>query len=104
MDIELGNILEPIAPLCSTKANNPWNGMIKVHLRKPQIAGLALLTGIRIFVMLLDGELKVPKIAKGFDNLAYNDMLTVNISDETLKGVVHHDVLTKIVVTSFYRG
>jgi hypothetical protein len=33
MKIELGNILEPIAPFCSSRDDKAWNGMLKIHLK-----------------------------------------------------------------------
>jgi hypothetical protein len=39
MEIQTGDILEPIAPLCSTKPSKPWNGMIKLHLKSPTTDG-----------------------------------------------------------------
>ena len=35
MDITLGDILEPVAPLCLSKDSRPWNGMVKIHLKDP---------------------------------------------------------------------
>ena len=84
MGMELGEILEPIAPLCRAKGTKPWNGMTKVHLQNPIIDGHALLTGIRIFSLNLDEELKIPKIAKGYNSLAPNDLLTITISSPYL--------------------
>ena len=67
MDIALGNILEPIAPLCSPKDSRPWNGMVKVHLKDPNKDAEALLTSKRVFAMEFDDCLRVPKISKSFD-------------------------------------
>jgi hypothetical protein len=58
--------------------------MTKVHLQIPTIDGHALLTKIRIFSLNLDEELKIPKIAKAYDSLAPNDLLTVTISSPNL--------------------
>jgi hypothetical protein len=33
MEIELGDIVEPIAPLCGTRGNKTWNGIICIHLK-----------------------------------------------------------------------
>ena len=53
--IEVGNIVQPIAPLCSTRGNRAWNGMIKVHLKNPTTDGVVLLEGRQIFMLTLDG-------------------------------------------------
>jgi hypothetical protein len=104
MGMELGEILEPIAPLCSAKGTKPWNKMTKVHLRNPTTDGHALLTDTRIFSITLDEELKIPKISKGYDSLAPNDLLTVTISSPNLNQTPPHEILMEIVVSSFCRG
>ena len=78
MDIALGNIQEPIAPLCSFKDSRPWNGMVKVHFKDPS-KDEALLTSKRLFAMEFDDCLRVPKISKSFDNTAPKELLAVRI-------------------------
>jgi hypothetical protein len=104
LNMELGEILEPIAPLCSAKGTKPWNGMTKVHLRNPTSDGNALLTGTRVFSLILDEELTIPKISKRYDSLASNDLLTVTISSPNLSQMPPHEILTEIVTSSFCRG
>ena len=64
MKMELGNIVQPIAPLCSTKGDKAWNGMIKVHLRKPEVDGAALLEGRRVFLSHLIARSRLRKLQK----------------------------------------
>ena len=90
MDIALGNILEPIALLCSPKDSRPWNGMVKVHLKDPSKDAEALLSGKRVFAMELDDCLKVPKISKSFDNTAPKELLVVRIQGHNLKMIAAH--------------
>jgi hypothetical protein len=45
MEIELGELCEPIAPLCNSK-NDAWNGITRVHLKNPETDGNALLEGL----------------------------------------------------------
>jgi hypothetical protein len=104
MGISLGNILEPIAPLCSARGAKPWNGKKLVHLRDPATDGRDLLTGTRVFSLTLDEEIRVPKVAKGYKNLMTNDLLTVTISSPNIHITSQHEILTDIVVTSFCRG
>jgi len=104
MGITLGNILEPIAPLCSPKDPKPWNGMIKLHLRNPSTDGRDLLAGTRIFALLIDGSLKVPKICKGYDSPAPRKLLTVKVKDDILLGLPAHQLMLEIVSESFNRG
>lgn len=70
MQIELGNILEPIAPLCSTRDERAWSGLLKVHLKNPNIDRKQLLCGLRVLALELEGQLIVAKAAKGFDSPA----------------------------------
>jgi hypothetical protein len=104
MGMDTGEILEPIAPLCSARGAKPWNDMIKIHLKNPETNGQALLTGARVFSLQLDKETRIPKIAKGYNNLAANDLLTVIISSPNLRFLPQHEILTDIIVTSFSRG
>jgi hypothetical protein len=39
MGMDTGEILEPIALLCSARGAKPWNGMIKIHLKYPKTDG-----------------------------------------------------------------
>ena len=48
--IEVGNIIQPIAPLCSTKGTRIWNGMIKAHLKNPTTDGVALLEDVKFLL------------------------------------------------------
>jgi hypothetical protein len=104
MRIPTGDILEPIALLCSTKPNKPWNGMIKLYLKSPTIDGHQLLTGKRVFALALDGELKIAKIAKGYVAIAYIDQLTVKIEGAALKNKPAYSIISKIVESSFKHG
>ena len=71
--IELGNILEPIVPLCRTKESKAWNGMIKAHFKDLEIDGNMLLTGVRVFTFILDGKQIAAKICKNYANTTYNE-------------------------------
>jgi hypothetical protein len=102
MDVQLGDILEPIAALYSAKEPKAWNGLIKAHLKTPTIDGHNLLSDTRVFALILDGELQ--KISKGYVNTAFNKQLTITTTGETLKNMSAHEVPTDIVETSFRRG
>jgi hypothetical protein len=104
MGMDTGEILEPIAPLCSARGAKPWNNMVKIHLKNPETHGQALLTGARVFLLQLDNEIRIPKIAKGYNNLAAKKLLTITISSPNLRSLPQHEILTEIIVTSFHRG
>ena len=103
MKMEVGNIVQPIAPLCSTKGDKAWNGMIKVHLKKPKVDGVALLEGCRVFALALDSTLIVAKIAKGFSLIALADQLSTKITSDFLGFFEPHTILSKIIKDSFRR-
>jgi hypothetical protein len=63
-----------------------------------------LFTGARVFSLQLENETRIPKIVKGYNNLAANDLLTVIISSPNLRSVSQHEILIDIIVTSFRRG
>ena len=104
IDIALGDILKPIAPLCSLKDFRPWNGMVKVHLKDPSKDAEALLTTKRVFAMEFDDCLKVPKISKSFDNIAPKELLVVRVQGNNLKMIAAHQLMAEVVFTSFNRG
>jgi hypothetical protein len=86
MDIELGELREPIAPLCNAK-NDTWNGLTRIHLKRPEIDGNALLDGTIIFALELDEETTVAKISRGFDNIASNDDLILKVTSKSLSTI-----------------
>ena len=103
MNIALGNIVEPIAPLCLPKDSRPWNGMVKVHLKDPSKDAEALLTSNRVFAMEFDDCLKVPKISKSFDNTVPKELLAVQIQGDNLKMIAAHQIMAEVVFTRFHR-
>jgi hypothetical protein len=104
MGMDLGEILKPIAYLCSAKGTKPWNGMIKMHLQNPTTNRQALVSGMRVFLLTLGNEIRVPKVAKGYNNLAPNGLLTVTTSSPNLCSIPQHEILTEITVINFCRG
>jgi hypothetical protein len=103
MGIELGELREPIAPLCNSK-NDTWNGLTRVHLKNPAIDGNALFEGSRIFALELDEETMVAKISRGFDSIAANEDLTLKISSKSLAQIPAHQLFDQIVRDSFNRS
>jgi hypothetical protein len=101
MGIELGELREPIAPLCNSK-NNIWNGLTRVHLKTPEVDGNALLEGTRIFLLELDEETTVAKVLRGFDNIAANDDLTLKVSSKSLP-MLPSDKLFELIVKDNFR-
>jgi hypothetical protein len=97
----LGELRAPIAPLCNSK-NDTWNGIIRVHLKKPEVDGNALLEGTRIFTLELDEETTVSKISRGFDNIAANDNLIVKITSKSLLTMPSHRLYELLVRDSFH--
>jgi hypothetical protein len=100
MGIELGELREPIAPLCNSK-NDTWNGLTRVHLRTPEVDGNALLEGTRIFSLELTEETTVAKVSRGFDNIAANDDLTLKVSSKSLPTMPSHKLFELVVRDNF---
>jgi hypothetical protein len=92
MDIELGELYEPIAPLCNLK-NDAWNIITRIHLKRPEIDGNTLLEGTRIFALELDEETTIAKISRGFDRVVANDELTLKIANKSLANQLAHKLL-----------
>jgi hypothetical protein len=103
MDIELGELWEPIEPLCNAR-NDTWNGLMYIHLKRPEIDGNELLEGTRIFALELDEETTMAKISRGFDNIASNDDLTLKVTSKSLPTILSHTLFEMIVTDSFSRN
>ena len=103
MDIELGELCEPIAPLCNSK-NDAWNGFTCVHLKRLELDGNALLEGTHIFALELDEDTTIAKVSRGFDSLAANNELIVKISSKSLPNLPAHKLLELMVWDSFKRN
>jgi hypothetical protein len=103
MNIELGELCEPIAPLCNSK-NDAWNGLTHVHLKRPELDGNALLEGTRIFALELDEETTIAKVSRGFDAIAANVELTLKISSKSLPNLPTHKLFELMVRDSFKRN
>ena len=103
MGIELGELREPIAPLCNSKTNT-WNGITRVYLKTPEINGNAQIEGTRIFLLELDEETTVAKISRGFDSIAANDDLTLKVSSKAPPTMPTHKLFEHIVRDSFCRN
>ena len=103
MDIELGEVYEPITHLCNSK-NNAWNGLTRVHLKNPELDGNVLLEGTRIFTLELGEESTIAKKSRGFDAIAVNDELTIKISSKSLANIPAYKLIEIIVHDSFKRN
>jgi hypothetical protein len=104
MGIMLGDILEPIAPLCNARDPKTWNGMTKIHFKNPATDGNMLLTSARVFTLMLDGEQRATKICKSYANTAYNEQMTATITGEVLKDIGAHKIHNELVETNLRRG
>ena len=78
--------------------------MIKVHLKKFKVDGVALLEGRRVFALALDSKLTVAKAVKGFSLTAPPDQLLTKITSDFLGFFEPRTILSKIIKDSFRRG
>jgi hypothetical protein len=74
-----------------------------VHLQHPEIDGHALLSSLRIFSLILEGENKILKVAKRYKSLAQNDLFTITVSNLNLSCLPYYKILTEIVEMGFYK-
>ena len=84
-----------------------WTGIIKLHLLNPHIDGIALLTGIRIFIFHLEPQSSVGslgKVCKSYNSIARNNNLSIKITNEALVGITAHDLFLDVLENSFRRG
>jgi hypothetical protein len=110
MTIPLGtSILHPITVLCkhAKQKEDPriWAGIIKAHLLKPEIHAIDLLKGSRPFILELDNNNPyLGKVAKGYDAMARNNLLSVKFEEPILQDILAHDLFKQILEDSFKRN
>jgi hypothetical protein len=109
MRILLGtNVRHPISVLCkNTKMHEEprtWVGILKAHLMNPEVHGIELLRGTRPFILKLDDdELFLGKVAKGYDTVAKNNLLSVKFTSKSLEGITAHSLYREVLEDSFFR-
>jgi hypothetical protein len=107
MSIPLGNdILHPITMFCkrTKQREDPriWAGIIKAHLLYLETHAIDLLRGIRPFILQLDnGNSYLGKVAKGYDAVARNNLLSVKFENPNLQGITAYDLYKLVLEDSF---
>ena len=84
-----------------------WAGIIKLHLFNPHIDGIALLTGLRAFILHLEPHSSVgslSKVCKSYYTTARNNNLSIKIFNDTLVGITVHDLFLSVLENNFRRG
>ena len=105
MSIDLGEIIGELIALMCYRKSTKWSGVIKFHLKTPEIDGVGLLQRLRPLILKLDeGKNKNGKICKSYDSLALNNLLFVKISSEGLASKEWFEMFEKIVEESLVRG
>ena len=104
MRIEIGSdIGEPLAVLCHT-SSKIWSGMVKIHVRNPNLDAISLLKGTRIFVIPLDEDTPtIAKISKSYTTITPSSHASLKIEGEQLKTWEAHHLFKSIVTDSFTR-
>ena len=105
MKILYGTILKfPVAVMCQ-HASDKWTGIVKVHLKYPDIDGTLLLNGVRPFILKVDEKTTLRgKICKSFDNIAPPRLLNTKINSPSLVGKTSFEIQYELVDESFKRG
>ena len=105
------NLIEPISILCmSVKRGGMigvWAGIIKLHLFNPHIDGIALLTGLRAFLLHLEphsGVGSLEKVCKSYHTIARSNNLSIKITNDAFVGIIAHDLFLHVLENSFRRG
>ena len=109
MNIMLGTgVYDPLYIQCLSvkqgKTKGVWAGSFKVHLLKPKYDGLALLKGLRLFILNINGQNVVGKVCKSFNNLSKGSNLSVKVKSECLVAVSAQAVFEEILGYSFAQG
>ena len=112
MNIPLGtNLIEPISVQCMSikrgGVKGVWAGIVNLHLLHPQTDGVALLTGLRPFILYIEPQSHIGtlgKVCKSYHSIARSNNLSIKISNDTLIGVSPHALCLDILENSFRRG
>jgi hypothetical protein len=110
MKIPLGKgILYSITVFCkhTKQKNDPriWAGIIKAHLLQPETHALDLLRGSRPFILELDnGDPYLGKVAKGYDAVARNNLLSVKFESLNLQDITAPSMFKAVLDNSFERN
>ena len=84
-----------------------WAGIAKLHLLHPEIDGVALLKGLRPFILQLDPkstQCTLGKACKIYHYIARNNIIWIKIISETLIDVSLHMLFKDVLEKSFRRG
>jgi hypothetical protein len=74
-------------------------------LLKPEPHAIDLLRGTRPFILQLDNDnLYLGKIAKGYDAVARNNLLSVKFENPNLQGITAHDLYKLVLEDNFERN
>ena len=105
MKIMYGTILKfPVAVMCQ-HASDEWNGIVKVHLKYPDLDGIPLLTAVRPFILKVDEKTTLRgKICKSFDNIAPPRLLNTKINNSSLVGKTSFEIQYELVDEGVKRG
>ena len=105
MDMPLEKkIVKLISILCKNKTNI-WARIIKLHLENLKRDTIGLLRGTRPFILELENDKSyLGKVAKGYDNCDRNNLLSLKINNEILKGMTAHHLFRKALTNSFNCG
>ena len=112
MHIPLGTgLIEPIFVLCmSVKRGGEKGvraGIVKLHLLNPEIDGIAMLKGLRPFILQLNPLPNIAtlgKVCKSYHAIARNNNLSIKITSDTLISISCHALFCDVVESSFRRG
>lgn len=76
-----------------------------MHLKNPELNGLALLHNTGVFTILLDNNAPIiAKVAKSYDFLTPSSLLSVKIASETIRDLGAHYFLKAVMKDNFQRG
>ena len=105
------SLIEPISVLyMSVKRGGEkgvWTGIVKLHLLKSKTDGIAMLKGLRPFILQFDPLPKVGtlgKVCKSYHAIARNNNLSIRIRSDTLVGVSPYALFCDVVENKFRRG
>ena len=105
MNIGLGTLIKQTIIVYCHRVTTHFSGMVKIHLAKPEVDGIELLSGKRCFILHLDNNRPfLGKVEKSYDPPAASGKVSTKIVHPSLKNVEGQALMRSIIIESFGRN
>lgn len=105
MKIFFGDDINDILAIISTHKGKQWSGHEKIYLKNIQEDGITLFQGIKpIIIWLTYNKLHRKNVCKCYDIIASSEMLSIEITSDSIKDETWYTVYEEVINEGFKRG